>query len=95
MQPAERAVPLPEGVSFEAGACLGVPAITAHYAPFVAGDYSIADMAIWPWASRFEWQTIDLKDFPNVLRWYREIAARPAVQKGYHIPVRQPEIPMP
>ena len=64
-------------------------------APFVAGDYSIADMAIWPWASRFEWQTIDLKDYPNVLRWYREIAARPAVQKGYHIPVRQPEIPMP
>ena len=63
--------------------------------PFVAGDYSIADMAIWPWASRFEWQTIDLKDFPNVLRWYREIAARPAVQKGYHIPIKQPEIPMP
>ena len=38
LQPAERAVPLPEGVSFEAGACLGVPAITAHYALFVDGD---------------------------------------------------------
>ena len=38
IQPAERAVPLPDGVSFEAGACLGVPAITAHYALFVDGD---------------------------------------------------------
>ena len=63
--------------------------------PYVAGDYGIADIAIWPWASRFEWQTIDLKDFPNVLRWYTAIAARPAVQKGYHIPVPQPSIPMP
>ena len=37
---------------------------------FVAGDYSIADIAIWPWISRFEWQTIDLKQYPNVKRWY-------------------------
>jgi GST-like protein len=64
-------------------------------AEFVAGAYSIADIAIWPWASRFEWQNVNLKDYPNVLRWYRAIAARPAVQKGYHIPVKQPEIPMP
>ena len=63
--------------------------------PYVAGEYSIADIAIWPWTSRFEWQMIDLKEYPNVLRWYRAIAARPAVQKGYHIPVRQAEIPMP
>jgi len=62
---------------------------------FVAGDYSIADMAIWPWISRFEWQTIDLKQYPNVLRWYKAIAARPAVQRGYDIPVKQPGIPMP
>ncbi len=62
---------------------------------YVAGDYSIADIAIWPWTSRFEWQTIDLKDFPNVLRWYKAIAARPAVVKGYHVPVQQPGIPMP
>jgi GST-like protein len=64
-------------------------------AEFVAGAYSIADIAIWPWASRFEWQNVNLKDYPNVLRWYRVIAARPAVQKGYHIPVKQPDIPMP
>ncbi|MGI9384599.1 MAG: glutathione S-transferase N-terminal domain-containing protein [Methyloligellaceae bacterium] len=62
---------------------------------YVAGDYSIADMAIWPWISRFEWQTIDMNEFPNVARWYKAIAERPAVQRGYHIPVEQPGIPMP
>ena len=62
---------------------------------FVAGAYSIADISIWPWISRFEWQTIDLKQYPNVLRWYKAIAARPAVQKGYDVPVKQPGIPMP
>ncbi len=61
---------------------------------YVAGDYSIADIALWPWASRFEWQQVDPDDFPNVKRWYTEIAARPAVQKGYRVPV-ETEIPMP
>jgi GST-like protein len=64
-------------------------------APYVAGEYSVADIAIWPWISRFEWQTIDIKAFPNVVRWYKEIAARPAVQRGYDVPVKQPSIPMP
>lgn len=64
-------------------------------AEYVAGEYTIADMAIWPWISRFEWQEIDLNQFPNVARWYTAIAARPAVQRGYHIPVQQPGIPMP
>ena len=62
---------------------------------FVADAYSIADIAIWPWVSRFEWQTVDLHQYPNVLRWYRAIAARPAVQKGYHVPKKVQEIPMP
>ncbi len=62
---------------------------------FVAGEYSIADVAIWPWVSRFEWQQIDLGKFPNVKRWYEEIAARPAVQRGYHVPKQVGEIPMP
>jgi GST-like protein len=62
---------------------------------YVAGSYSIADMAIWPWISRFEWQTIELGKYPNVLRWYKAIAGRPAVEKGYHVPVKQPGIPMP
>ena len=62
---------------------------------FVAGDYSIADIAIWPWISRFEWQQIDLADYPNVKRWYLAIADRPAVQKGYHVPSVVNEIPRP
>ncbi|MFM9845799.1 MAG: glutathione S-transferase family protein [Hyphomicrobiaceae bacterium] len=62
---------------------------------YVAGDYSIADISIWPWISRFEWQTIDMNEYPNVVRWYKAIAARPAVEKGYHVPVKQPGIPMP
>jgi GST-like protein len=62
---------------------------------FVAGDYSIADIAIWPWISRFEWQEIDLAKFPNVKRWYTTIAARPAVQRGYKQPKDVGEIPMP
>jgi GST-like protein len=61
---------------------------------FVAGEYSIADMAIWPWVARFEFQKIDLHAFPNVLRWYRKIALRPAVRAGYSVPV-ETEIPVP
>ncbi|WP_339632983.1 glutathione S-transferase family protein [uncultured Sneathiella sp.] len=60
---------------------------------YVAGDYSIADIAIWPWISRFEWQTIDLEQFPNIKSWYHRIADRPAVQKGYHIPKYVSDIP--
>lgn len=62
---------------------------------YVAGEYSIADIAIWPWATRFAWQRIDLNDFPNVKRWYLEIAGRPAVQRGYHVPHYTTDIPMP
>ena len=49
---------------------------------YVAGEYSIADMAIWPWISRFEWHTVDLNRYPNVARWYKAIAAREAVARG-------------
>jgi GST-like protein len=62
---------------------------------FVVGDYSIADIAIWPWVSRFNWQTIDIAQYPNVTRWYLSVAARPAVQRGYHVPRKVNEIPMP
>ena len=53
---------------------------------FVVDDYSIADISIWPWISRYEWQTIDLNAYPNVKRWYVAIANRPAVKKGYDVP---------
>ena len=62
---------------------------------YMADDYSIADIAIWPWISRFEWQTVTLDDYPNVKRWYVAIAARPAVQRGWHVPPRERGIPMP
>lgn len=62
---------------------------------FVAGEYSIADMSIWPWASRFEWQGINLADYLNVRRWYLEVAARPAVRSGYDVPSVTSGIPMP
>jgi len=62
---------------------------------FVADDYSIADISIWPWVSRFEWQEIDLSQFPNVKRWYTTIAARPAVQRGYKQPKDVGDIPLP
>ena len=59
------------------------------------GSYSIADMACWPWVSRFEWQEIDLNDYPNVRDWYLRIAERPAVQRGYQVPKPVGEIPLP
>ncbi len=62
---------------------------------FMCGDYSIADMATFPWIARHEWQRMDLNDFPNVKRWYLNIASRPAVQKGYKVPNAADEIPMP
>ncbi len=62
---------------------------------YILDDYSIVDIATWPWVSRFEWQGIDLSDFPNVTRWYTAIAERPAVQRGYAIPKAAGDIPMP
>ncbi len=64
-------------------------------AEFVAGAYSIADIALWPWIARFERHGIDLAEFSNILRWYEAIADRPAVQRGYHIPGRAEDIPRP
>lgn len=49
---------------------------------YLAGDYSIADMAAWPWVYRHDWQEQDLNDFPNLKRWFDTIGARPAVMKG-------------
>ena len=53
---------------------------------FVAGEYSIADMAIYPWTARFEWQNVNLADYPNVKRWFDQLSARPAVQRGMKVP---------
>lgn len=52
---------------------------------YVAGDYSIADIAIYPWLIPHKWQGQELENFPNVKRWFDAIAARPAVQRGVAI----------
>ncbi|MDJ1017735.1 MAG: glutathione S-transferase N-terminal domain-containing protein [Paracoccaceae bacterium] len=59
------------------------------------GEYSITDMATWPWVSRYDWQQIDLNEFPNVRDWYVRIAERPAVQRGYQIPKYVNDVPLP
>ena len=65
---------------------------------YLIDEYSIADIALWPWAARFEWQGIDLNRYPNIKKWYLRIAEREAVQRGYPVPVRGEkvaEIPKP
>jgi GST-like protein len=49
---------------------------------YLAGEYSIADIACWPWVFRYDWQGQDLNDFPHVKRWFEAVGARPAVKKG-------------
>ncbi|MBJ2244108.1 MULTISPECIES: glutathione S-transferase N-terminal domain-containing protein [Pseudomonas] len=54
--------------------------------PFVAGaDYSIADMAIYPWIVSHKWQSQRLEDFPHVQRWFNSIKERPATVRAYEL----------
>jgi len=53
---------------------------------YLAGEYSIADIATYPWVSRHEWHKVDLNDFAHVKRWFDAISARPAVKKGMDVP---------
>lgn len=53
---------------------------------YLAGEYSIADIATYPWVARYEWHKTDLNDFPAVKRWFDAISARPAVKKGMAVP---------
>jgi GSH-dependent disulfide-bond oxidoreductase len=62
---------------------------------FILGDLSVVDIAAWPWISRFDWQTIKIRDYPNVCRWYLALADRPAFKKGYDVPAFGETIPMP
>ena len=61
---------------------------------FICEDYSIVDIATWPWISRYEFQQMDLNDYPSLKAWYMRIASRPAVQRGYSVPLDQP-VPLP
>jgi len=60
---------------------------------FLAGDYSIADIATFPWIARHEWHDVGLKKFKNLSRWYDEISQREAVIKGFDLLNREEKIP--
>ena len=63
---------------------------------FLAGDnYTIADIATWPWIARHEWHDIGLKNYKNLSRWYLEISDREAVIKGYSFMDKEAKIPRP
>ena len=55
-------------------------------AAYFADEYSIADIATYPWVARHEWHRVDLAEFPGVKRWYDTIGARPAVARGMAVP---------
>jgi len=70
----------------EAHRLLGVMDRRLGEAPYLAGDYSIADVATWPWVMRAEWYDVDWANFPNVKRWFDTIGTRGAVQRGVKVP---------
>jgi GST-like protein len=53
---------------------------------YLAAEYSIADIATYPWVARHEWHRVDLHDFPAVKRWFDLVGARPGVQRGMAVP---------
>jgi len=62
--------------------------------PFLAGDYSIADMACWPWVMQHDWAGVPIDDLPHLQRWLETVGARPAVQRGADVPAPlvQPDV---
>lgn len=53
---------------------------------YLATEYSIADIATYPWVARHDWQGVSLDEHPNVKRWFEAIGGRPAVQRGMAVP---------
>jgi glutathione S-transferase/GST-like protein len=56
---------------------------------FLAGDYSIADIACWPWVMQHDWAGVAIDDLPHLSRWLEEIGQRPAVKRGFDVPAPQ------
>jgi GST-like protein len=56
---------------------------------YLADEYSVADIATYPWVARHDWHKVDLAEFPAVKRWFDTIGARPAVQAGMQVPKKQ------
>jgi GST-like protein len=55
-------------------------------AAYLAEEYSIADIATYPWVARYDWHKVDLAEFPQVKRWFDTISLRPAVARGMLVP---------
>ena len=58
---------------------------------YLVGDYSIADMMVYPWARAFPWANVEVEDLPHLKAWFDRIDARPAVQKALTIPKAEPQ----
>ena len=56
---------------------------------YIAGEYSIADMALWPWVSGYDWSGVSVEGLTNLQRWLALVGARPAVQAGRDVPIRR------
>jgi glutathione S-transferase/GST-like protein len=56
---------------------------------YIAGAYSIADMALWPWVSGHEWSGVSVAEFPQLQRWLALVGARPPVQAGRDVPIKR------
>jgi GST-like protein len=70
----------------EARRLYGVMDVQLKDHEYLAGPYTIADIATYPWVARHEWHGVDLNEVPNVKRWYETISQRPAVKKGMAVP---------
>jgi GST-like protein len=76
-----------ERYSAETRRLYGVMQKRLSEAEYLAGaDYTIADIATYPWVARFEWHKVDLGEFPAVKRWFDAIGRRPAVPRGMAVP---------
>ena len=53
---------------------------------FLGSEYSVADIATYPWVARYDWHKVDLNDFPAVKSWFERIGSRPPVQAGMSVP---------
>lgn len=53
---------------------------------FLAGSYSVADIATFPWVARWPWHSVDWANYPHLARWFAALAEREAVQRGYNVP---------
>jgi glutathione S-transferase len=56
---------------------------------YIAGDYSIADMALWPWVSGHDWSGVSVDEFNSLQRWLALMGSRPAVQAGRDVPIKR------